>query len=248
LLALPDEYGIQMAGLRWLENRVNAQGALTLVDDTAPHWTTSLLVLTLTHRALAPALRERAITWLLSWQGLTAEPNDFVTLNSKLVGWPWISETLSWVEPTSYAILALKRAAYATHPRVQEAELLLLDRECTQGGWNYGNHTVLERALDPFMPTTALALLALQDVTAAQAAVTRGLAYLTTELQTVRSTLSLALSILCLQALEQPTATYIPWLLERQRADGSWRGAVHLTALAALALYSVTEAYNVFKI
>ncbi len=40
---------------------------------------------------------------------------------------------------------------------------MLLDQCCDVGGWNYGNSEMLGKKLHPYVPTTALGLLALQD-------------------------------------------------------------------------------------
>lgn len=278
-------------GLRWLGERVNSQGALTLEGDDQPHWSTSLFALTLIRLAAVrsqnlwaisdlpsdelSALRHlpSAIRWLLSWEGKQSEPRNEITLNSRLRGWPWISDTFSWVEPTSYAVLALKLYKKSVFPaggngapvslayepldsltrnlidrRVAEAEQLLLDRACQGGGWNYGNRRVFGRELVPFLPTTALAALALQGTAGADSAVQQGLSFLRRELPKHPSTLALALAILCFHAYGQPTDEWTAALLNRQRPDGSWRQAVHLTALAVLALTCVTGGSNVFKL
>ena len=47
--------------------------------------------------------------------------------------------------------------------RIDEAERLLIDRSCLGGGWNYGNSNMLGQELEPYVPTTAVALLAMQD-------------------------------------------------------------------------------------
>ena len=66
-----------------------------------------------------------------------------------LTGWPWGEGTFSWVEPTSWACLALHRLGQGDHPRVQEGERLLLDRAFDQGGVNYGNRMILGRMTEP---------------------------------------------------------------------------------------------------
>ena len=40
---------------------------------------------------------------------------------------------------------------------------VLFDRVCHEGGWNYGNPEVYGQKLWPYVPTTAVALLAMQD-------------------------------------------------------------------------------------
>jgi hypothetical protein len=102
--------------------------------------------------------------------GVTTQANDVVRLDGRLRGWPWIDGTFSWVEPTSWCLLGLKKwrgARTASAPgldeRIDEAERMLADRACVSGGWNYGNPNVFGRDLGAYAPTTAIALLALQD-------------------------------------------------------------------------------------
>jgi hypothetical protein len=243
-------------GIQWLVSRVNDRGALTLEGDDEPHWSTSLFVITLSRLQTsvnesargASNIGERSIQWLLSWQGNTSPPQETVTLNSQLRGWPWISDTFSWVEPTSYAVLALKLSGHQQHPRVHEAEELLLDRACQTGGWNYGNRVVLGRTLVPFPLPTAMATLALQDVPSAHERIDRALTFLRREVSQHPSTLSLALGIHCFHVFGQPMDEFVNALANRQHTDGSWRQSVHLTALATLALDCATGGHNVFKL
>lgn len=82
-------------------------------------------------------------------------------------GWPWSPGCYHWVEPTSYALLALKlhgipdREVFSTV--CQHANQFLTDHACKEGGWNHGNHLSLGSYLPPYVVTTAEALLALQD-------------------------------------------------------------------------------------
>jgi uncharacterized protein (DUF362 family) len=87
------------------------------------------------------------------------EVND---VDGNLVGWPWATPNFSWVEPTAWACLALRKAGQDDHPRVWEGGQLLLDRALESGGVNYGNRNVLGKPLDPIPASTALMLLALQ--------------------------------------------------------------------------------------
>jgi hypothetical protein len=216
---------------RWLAAHEHA-GAITLPGDDEPHWTTALAVLALS----AGELRDRLIRRLLAWHGERIDPQEAVKLDNRLRGWPWADKTFSWVEPTSYAVLALKVAGQQAHPRVAEAERLLLDRQCRDGGWNYGNHNVLGTDLESFVPTTALAAMALQGAAAARPAVERGLVFIASELKQEQSALSLALAILCYRVYRRDAAGWVEALASRQQPDGSWRGEVHLSAWAVLAL------------
>jgi len=254
-------------GLGWLQSRLNDKGALTLEGDTEPHWTTSLFVLTLTRLGLNDECRRqndelkttslsvhhssfithRSVEWLLTWEGRPVTPQKEIAVDSTLIGWPWISGTFSWVEPTSYALLALKMCGLKP-PRVAVAEALLVDRVCQDGGWNYGNHTALGAPLVAYVPTSALAALALQDVAAAGEVVNRGLAFLDRELKSHQSALSLALTILCFDVFGRSKGDLAQALCRRQEPDGSWRQQIHVTALAVLALQAVAGGKNVFKL
>jgi hypothetical protein len=84
-------------------------------------------------------------------------------------GWPWVPETMSWVEPTSMVLIALERAknqglvpgSEFWNRLILGAEMLL-DRACPEGGWNAGNAVVYGAPLRPHVDATALALAALR--------------------------------------------------------------------------------------
>lgn len=89
-----------------------------------------------------------------------ADPNHDIDLN--IVGWPWAENNFSWVEPTAWACLAMRRFGQETQPRVQEGLAMLIDRALDTGGVNYGNRRILDKILEPIPGPTALMLLALQ--------------------------------------------------------------------------------------
>jgi hypothetical protein len=237
---------VRTHGFDWLERQVNPEGAIVLDGDVDPNWATSHLLLTLTRLDHNNELRERCARWLLTLQGEHMEATKEVPFDSELSGWPWMDATFSWVEPTSYALLALKTSGHADHPRVIEAEKMLLDRTCAGGGWNYGNREVLGRELPPFVPTTALAVMALHDARDAGRAVADGLDYLQSEVAAHPSALSLSLAVLAFDVHGRSTDEFAKRLEARQEMDGSWRQIVHLTALAALAVDAATGGTNVF--
>lgn len=235
--------------LNWLASLVNPNGAVILPGDDEPHWSTAHLAITLTHLKQNEILRDQTIDWLLAWQGSSgdADPYGAIILNPELIGWPWISNTFSWVEPTCYGLLALKRAGIRQHTRITQAEMMLLDRTCVGGGWNVGNPIVWSQAIEASLPQTALALLALQDKPI-DSVIEQGLALLKDETNAAYSTLSMALTILCLQQYGLPTDNFVDRLLQGQLADGSWRHMTQLTALAILALQSVNGGGNVYQL
>ena len=235
--------------LNWLASLVNKDGAVILPGDDEPHWSTAHLAITLTYLQQNETLRDQTIAWLLAWQGSSgdADPYGAIILNPKLIGWSWISNTFSWVEPTCYGLLALKRAGIRQHERITQAEMMLLDRTCVGGGWNVGNPIVWGQAIEASLPQTALALLALQDKPV-DSVIEQGLALLNDETNAAYSTLSMAMSILCLQRYGLPTGRFVDRLLQSQLADGSWRQMPQLTALAILALQSVSGGGNVYQL
>jgi uncharacterized protein (DUF362 family) len=83
-------------------------------------------------------------------------------IDDRLIGWPWAEGNFSWVEPTAWACLALRRIGQGQHPRVGEGLKLLRDRILEQGGVNYGNRRIFGISLEAIPTPTALMLLALQ--------------------------------------------------------------------------------------
>jgi hypothetical protein len=139
-------------------------------------------------------------------KGMAVDQSTINRQNNQLQGWSWIPGTFSWVEPTAWALLALrKREAAGQHvdgSRLTEAETLLVDRCCEGGGWNYGNSNMLGKELRPYVPTTAVALLALQKASspAASAVVAKSLRYLELAASSEPSAMALSLATIALDA------------------------------------------------
>jgi hypothetical protein len=108
--------------------------------------------------------------WFWKWKFRTADRH--VRFDPDKSGWPWIPDTLSWVVPTAFAILALSPVRCSCSSlkeigvRVDCGIEMLIDRACPGGGWNAGNGVVYESALAPHPDDTAIALLALCNRTA----------------------------------------------------------------------------------
>jgi hypothetical protein len=84
-------------------------------------------------------------------------------------GWAWVPDTVSWVLPTSMALISLERAKRRglirggdLQKRLRLGVEMLLDRVCPGGGWNAGNAVVYGVPLCPHIDATAIALAALR--------------------------------------------------------------------------------------
>lgn len=150
--------------------------AATKVDES--HWASSLVVLLHGLRKDFGPSCQRGVTWLLGQKGVgeslfarlqrTLSRRKIVDQDVTLTAWPWRAGNAAWVEPTSYAMLALRASGPRVDPAQSRARLelgqrMLLERRCKDGGWNYGNRRVLDVDLESFPETTAAALLALHN-------------------------------------------------------------------------------------
>ena len=154
-------------------------------------------------RALLPtATFARLHAGLVNLKGVRLEPID-PKQDSTLQGWPWVRDTFSWVEPTAWCLLATKVSgidgrSHATEARQAEAERLLANRMCTGGGWNYGNAVALGQDLRAYVPTTAVALMSLQN-RRSDSVVQQSLSMLESQRLAEQSTMTLALVSICLR-------------------------------------------------
>ncbi len=228
--------------LNWLIGLQKPDGSIGIASDTAaPHWPTALALLALTHCGGAEAPKswrsaaDAATRWLLAARGNAVEDDSgFAAHDTTLSGWFWVENTHSWIEPTSYAILALRAVGQSAHARVREGVKLILDRALDDGGWNYGNRRVLENALRPFPATTGVALTALAGEPR-DARIEAAIAYLLKTLPTVRAPLSLTWGLMGLRAWAAAPDESEAWLVqtaERTLSDANnpWYYALLLLA------------------
>ena len=227
LLALAgctDTDGVALAvqtGERWLLACQAADGSWPAgpPDGTGGGWVTSLACLYLASQCDAGDPLHRGLQWLsqawpadFGWRWRTRRwifglRNEIpVQHDPSVCGWSWNVGTASWVEPTSYALLALQCAPQKLLPRLaaRRCELgirFLLDRACEVGGWNCGDPAVYGIPGEPQVVQTAWALLALRRETP-DAKISRSLAWLEQALPTLKSPASLAVGHLCLAARE----------------------------------------------
>lgn len=236
------------AAVDWLGRTRLDSGAWPLMPGfEEPHWSTSHAVMALAEADVGLALR--GADWLLGVEGagpawwvrllLRMSPErKAVELDMELAGWPWAAGTFSWVEPTSYALMALKRMRGAIDDgrlpdRLRDGDLLLVDRACVSGGWNYGNPRVLNEDLWAYPDTTAVALIALSD-RSDLTTVTEGLDIVPSLLEENDSILSLSLCALALSAHGRDASGPLETLTARIAA---WdHGEIRALCWAALAL------------
>ena len=190
-------------------------------DDQGGGWITSLVVMAL--RDLVPAIpaRLQGLHWLLNcagkeanwfwkWKFRTADRH--VRFDPDKYGWPWFPDTVSWVVPTAFSILALNQIPCSCGGleqipfRVNRGVEMLIDRVCPGGGWNAGNGIVYGAALAPHADDTAIALLALRD-RAEDPVVQGSVDYLERTAQALAAPCSLAWAILALAAHRRPIAS-----------------------------------------
>ena len=229
------------AGAEWLRSHTGR-------GTGEPVWTRSVALLAFSFLDVFPDYRSQLTRDLLVMRGKPSPRTAINELDPTIPGWSWADGTFSWVEPTSYALLALKRSGMRAHERIRDGERLLLDRVCDDGGWNCGNRKMRGQALTSMTGPTALAALALQGAPAAAGRVQRACDVLEREAGRWMSSLAGALTILCFDVSQRATAELAARLAQRQSADGSWRGQVHLTGLSVLALSASFGGNNAFRV
>lgn len=170
-------------------------------DQPDAIWPTALAVLAWQGAAAHREAQQQAIHFLLSTFGTYGPRPDDSPLghDTSIPGWPWVIATHSWVEPTALALLALSISDKADHLRARQATRMLLDRQLTSGGWNYGNTRVYGQELRPMPASTGLALQALAG-SAEQAEIEQSLSYLESIIDSTRTPFSLAWGLLGLSA------------------------------------------------
>ncbi len=176
----------------------------------------------------------RGIEWLLAIEGVALKPTPAMGHDPSIVGWPWVESTHSWLEPTAWAVLALRSTGYIEHPRTIEGLRLIEDRLLPTGGCNYGNTSVLGQMLRPHIEPTGLALLALADQPASIGKLIRSCKYLSDTLDESTAAHSLSYGLMGLAAQGRFPDQANEWL-EAACARTMRRGA-NLHALALLAL------------
>ncbi len=165
------------------------------------------------------AARERALDHLISTHARSIAVSPDVPLDPSVPGWGWTEDAAGWVEPTSRNLLALRLHRPTAAASIEGGAGMLRSRECSGGGWNYGNPVVFGEHLPPFAQTTAMALIGLQGSDPALEA--RGLARLRALWrEEVDGTLTLATAAAALGLHGDADAQQARSALERSFATG----------------------------
>jgi Prenyltransferase and squalene oxidase repeat len=248
------------AGLKWSIQHQGDDGSWSLNDASKQSsWTTPIAVL-----ALLPFQDQRehvlrGAKWVLTQEGRKpgwvasllvrlSLVKKMTELDPYLSGWSWTPGAFSWVEPTSYSLMALKKlkrslAGTNCEERIRQGEMLIYDRMCENGGWNYGNSRVLGEALWPYPDVTAVALIALQDRATNEANQT-SLRALDALMREAASGTALSWGILCLTLYNQDVREWKKILVkdfEKTRFLGE-------TKAVALALLAFGNGASLFRI
>jgi len=196
-------------------------------DDPEGAWVTSLAVIAL--RELVPAIpaRSKGFHWLMNcagkesnwfWKWKFRTTDRHVRFDPDKFGWPWLPDTVSWVVPTAFAILALSQLPCSCGGlegipfRVERGIEMLMDRVCPGGGWNAGNGVVYGSPLAPHPDDTAIALLALTD-RRQEPVVQSSVRWLERTAPTLTAPWSLAWAILALAAHCRPVDSLVTSLV-----------------------------------
>lgn len=223
-----------LAACRRLAHAQMEDGRIALSSDyPMASWPTSLAIMAWEGFPEFEKHKLHAIRFLLNSSGKhykNPEQNIFGH-DTSIKGWSWIDDTHSWVEPTALALFALGATGNGDHGRADEARKMLMDRQLTQGGWNYGNTSVFDQELRPLPDSTGMALAALSG--RIESGLGKSLSYLNEKVVDLSTPLSLAWGIIGLSAYNlrpDGITDLIARCLDKQKLFGNY-DTIHLSLL-----------------
>jgi len=212
--------GERKAAIRFLVRTQNPNGSWPafIGDDEDGCGFTGLVLYVLNRCCVQSIITDRAVHWLVQTRGWESHwlwrwkfriSDRHVRFDPDKFGWPWLPETVSWVVPTAYALLALRHigensAKGLPQLRMRRGVEMMYDRICPEGGWNAGNGVVYGAPLAPHPDATAIALLALLGEPR-NGLITASLDWLKRRTDSCLSPWTLAWTILALDAFGHPT-------------------------------------------
>lgn len=205
-----------------------ADGSLAWLDQATLGWSALMVPACLAERA--PERAQAGVSEVLALKG---DPGGLSagTYDASIQGWAWVNGTFSWVEPTAWAVLGLLRQGQTEHPRCVEGLRMLVDRQCSDGGWNSGNPDVLGAELPGYLYAAGLCALALPPGPAVDHALR-----FAEGVRQAPSVMNLSFVILARLRHGLDPGAEIALLQERQGRDGRFSTRLDRDALAVLAL------------
>lgn len=212
-------------------------GRFTLIKG-ASHvfWPTPLILLALVNISDFKEEKEKAVSFLLNKSGLhwTRGTNDPIEHDTSIKGWPWIDGTHSWVVPTANVILALRAYGFSKHDRVLTGIKMILNRQLSAGGWNYGNTVVFGSTLKPMPECTGIVLNAIHGLVEREK-IAKSLTYCIDQSRSVRTPLSLSWTLMGLGTWSQRPRDAKKWVIETLNKQ-EWLGEYPVSLLSQLVL------------
>ena len=199
----------------WLADIQHNSGMVGVrAGEESPGWPTSLAITAWT--AVNPSKFRRnvdkGIEWLLANRGQTTQQSADFGHNTELIGWSYAEQTHSWVEPTAFAVLALKAAGKGECAAVQEGVSILFDRQLPGGGLNYGNTYVLGQLIRSHVQPTGIGMMALAGEPDRDGRIAKSIAWLKRNIGPGTTPQSLAWGLLGLRAHGADLSNTPHWL------------------------------------
>jgi hypothetical protein len=231
--------------LQWLLDHQSADGRLGVTaEQDSPNWPTSLAIIAWLKasehddRGRYSDAIERAVVSLLRIKGKPFDRQVDMGHDTTLIGWPWVEGTHSWLEPTAFAVLALKAAGQNDAPRTREAVRLIIDRFLPEGGCNYGNTFVLGQLLRPHVQPSGVALAAVVDERDPSGRLERTVGYVRQAISSDTTCTSLCFALLGLGAANALPDAANRWLESAAQRTLKREASPYKLALLALAAKS----------